>query len=415
MQSDFVLTAETSPLKAGATPPQVTLAFCKRQRLGVRPLHLSVTSVPSQIINCSHGHLEKHRSLLCICRDSEFFVVRRRINQIVIPSLFLPMKFLRPLLQILAVALAIAPFVPLTAAEAPKKVLVVTVTTGFRHSCIPVSEKILAQLARESGKFTVEFVRQPEGQPKAPARPRPGAKGVDDPAHQAALKKFAEEEAAYLATWTPKIEAALGKLSPANLRNYDAVLFASTTGDDLPLPDKQGFVDWVASGKAFIGVHAATDTLKTFAPYVGMIGGAFRTHGPQVTVECINQDPAHAACKHLPSRWTVYDEIYQLKDFERSKVHALMSLEQLMLTQKDKDAKKATPGDYPIAWSKMHGKGRVFYTSLGHREDMWDPAYADKDGRINSPEIAKQFQQHVLGGILWALNLAPGSAALQKK
>jgi type 1 glutamine amidotransferase len=223
------------------------------------------------------------------------------------------------------------------------------------------------------------------------------------------LKQFAEAEKKYDSIWRPRVEAALQKLSPANLRNYDAVLFASTTGDDLPLPDRQGFVDWVASGKAFIGVHAATDTFKTFAPYVAMIGGAFRTHGPQVTVECINEDRGHAACKHLPARWTVYDEIYQLKDFNPGKVHALLSLDQLMLTQKDKDAKKSTPGDYPIAWSKMHGKGRVFYTSLGHREDMWDPTY-EQGGRMNSPEIAKQFQQHVLGGILWALGLAPGSA-----
>ncbi|MGH7955983.1 MAG: ThuA domain-containing protein [Opitutaceae bacterium] len=325
------------------------------------------------------------------------------------------MKFPHPLVRLLVPALAMSPSLPVLAADSPKKVLVVTVTTGFRHSSIPVSEKILEHLARESGKFTVEFVRQPEGMPRAPGRPRPGPNGAEDPAHQAALKKFEESEREYRATWMPKVAAALQKLSPAGLKNYDAVLFASTTGDDLPLPDRQGFVDWVASGKGFIGVHAATDTLKAFVPYVTMIGGAFRTHGPQVTVECINQDKAHGACKHLPGRWTVYDEIYQMKDFDRAKVHGLLSLETLMLTRKDKDAKKATPGDYPIAWSKMHGKGRVFYTSLGHREDMWDPDYKDKDARMNSPEMAKQFQQHVLGGILWALGLAPGSANPQKK
>jgi uncharacterized protein len=58
----------------------------------------------------------------------------------------------------------------------------------------------------------------------------------------------------------------------------------------------------------------------------------------------------------------------------------------------------------------MFGKGRVFYTSLGHREDVWDPAREEKDGRKNSPDDAKRFQQHLVGGILWALNLAPGSA-----
>ncbi len=308
------------------------------------------------------------------------------------------------------ISLALLPATPAFAAETPKKVLVVTVTTGFRHASIPVAEKILEQIAKDSGKFTVEFVRQPEGQPKSPSRPRAGQKGESDPAHQEALKKFAQDEKAYaaaMAAWMPKAAAALQKLSVANLKNYDAVLFASTTGDDLPLPDKQGFIDWVASGKGFIGVHAATDTLKTFAPYVAMIGGAFRTHGPQVTVECLNQDPAHAACKSVPARWTVFDEIYQLKDFSRANVHGLISLDKLGLTG---DANPATPGDYPIAWSRMQGKGRVFYTSLGHREDVWDPNYTDKSGRKNSPEVAKQFQQHVLGGILWALGLAPGSA-----
>ena len=56
----------------------------------------------------------------------------------------------------------------------------------------------------------------------------------------------------------------------------------------------------------------------------------------------------------------------------------------------------------------MAGKGRVFYTSLGHREDLWDDTAAVKD-RKNSPEISKQFQAHILGGIKWALGLVPGS------
>lgn len=325
------------------------------------------------------------------------------------------MKFPRFLVGPFAMVLTLMPIVPAIAADAPRKVLVVTVTTGFRHSSIPVAEKILAQLAKESGKFTVDFVQQPAGMPKPLSRPRAGTKGENDPDFQRALKKFEADEAAYRSTWMPKVQAVLQKLSPANLKNYDAVVFASTTGDDLPLPDMQGFVDWIASGKGFIGVHAATDTLKTSSPYVAMIGGAFRTHGPQVTVECVNQDPSHAACQQLPVRWTVYDEIYQLKDFHRANVHGLLSLDNLMLNDKEKKEGKGTPGDYPIAWAKMHGKGRVFYTSLGHREDMWDPEYTDKEGRKNSPEIAKQFQRHVLAGILWALGLAPGSAAPQTK
>lgn len=59
------------------------------------------------------------------------------------------------------------------AAEAPKKILVVSVTTGFRHSSIPTAERILSQLAAESGKFTVDFVHQPEGM-TGPYGPRSG-------------------------------------------------------------------------------------------------------------------------------------------------------------------------------------------------------------------------------------------------
>ncbi len=305
----------------------------------------------------------------------------------------------------------------LPAVAAPKKILVVTVTTGFRHSSIPTAEKILAQLADESGgKFVVEFIHQPAGEPKKPAAPKPGPEGEKAPAHLAALEKFQADTKAYdaaRARWLVTVAEALKPLSPANLKNYDAVLFASTTGDDLPLPDKQGLVDWVASGKAFIGIHAATDTLKTFMPYVGMIGGAFKTHGPQVTVECLNQDHAHSATAMLPATWTVHDEIYQFKNFERAKVHGLLSLDRLMLNADDVKAKKATPGDYAVAWCSRQGKGRVFYTSLGHRDDVWDPAAAEGGKRLNSPELSKLYQQHVAGGILWALGLAPGDAKPQ--
>src|SRR6059058_2796620 len=57
----------------------------------------------------------------------------------------------------------------LTAAE-PKKVLVVTVTTEFRHSSIGTAEKVLQKLADDSKAFTiVDFVRQPKV--NAPQKP----------------------------------------------------------------------------------------------------------------------------------------------------------------------------------------------------------------------------------------------------
>lgn len=293
-------------------------------------------------------------------------------------------------------------FAPFLAA-APKRALVVTVTTEFRHSCIPLSEQVLARLAERSGQFTVDFVSQPPGCPKFLFAPRPGPEGAQSPEFQARLNKYADDKRVHdeaYARWLPSALAALQALSPENLKKYDAVIFASTTGN-LPLPDKQGFIDWVAAGHAFIGMHAAADTFHGFPEFIAMLGGEFLTHGPQVSVDCLNQDPAHAATKHLPARWTVFDEIYQFKNFERPKVHGLLTL--------DRHPNNGTLGDYPVAWCRKFGQGRVFYTSLGHREDLWEAGIPAGGAVKNPADVAARYQEHVLGGILWALGLAEGS------
>ena len=120
-------------------------------------------------------------------------------------------------------------------------------------------------------------------------------------------------------------------------------------------------------------------------------------------MDAINQDQECPACKHLPANWEVFDEIYQFKKFDRTKVHGLLTL--------DKHPNNKSPGDYPIAWCKEFGQGRVFYTSLGHREDVWDPTWPD---RRNSKEVAEAYQQHILGGIKWALGLENMNAKPQK-
>jgi uncharacterized protein len=285
----------------------------------------------------------------------------------------------------LCASLVLSGWASIHAADATKRALVVTTTAGFRHSSIPTAEKVIGELAKKSGAFTVDYAGV---DPNAPEFK--GADGKPDPAIvNAAIAKVLAE-----------------KLSPAALKNYDAVIFANTTGD-LPLPDPQAFLEWIKSGKGFVGMHSATDTFHGFRPYIEMIGGEFKTHGPQATVDAINQDPSCPACRHLPARWTVFDEIYQLQSFDRATVHGLLTLNQ---HPNDK-----TPGDYPIAWIKEYCKGRVFYTSLGHREDIWDANWKDARGeRKNSPAVAEAYQQHILNGILWALGLETADAKPQK-
>ena len=274
------------------------------------------------------------------------------------------------------------------AQAAPKRILVVCITDGFRHSAIELGAAVTTQMGKDTGLFTTDVVNV---NPNAPEFK--GADGkLDKPKLDAANR-----------------EALAGKMSAEGLKQYDAIIFNSTTGE-VPLPDVDAFLAWIKSGKGFLGVHAATDTFRGHTPlhaYTQMIGAEFKTHGAQVEVEIINQDSKHPACKHYPATFKVFDEIYQVNGFERSTVHGLLTL--------DKHPNNKTPGDYPIAWCKQYGKGRVFYTSLGHREDVWDPNWKDGKGeRKNSPEVAKAFQQHWLGGIKWALGLEKGSAKPQQ-
>ena len=134
----------------------------------------------------------------------------------------------------------------------------------------------------------MDFVHQPPGQP---ARfPKAGASGGQK-------GRLHSRRGA----WNEALKAALQKLSPESLKNYDGVVFASTTGD-LPIPDPQGFLDWIKAGHAFIGIHAASDTFHHWPGFIDMLGGEFDHHGPQVGVDCLNQDPQNPATAPLPAR-----------------------------------------------------------------------------------------------------------------
>ena len=315
---------------------------------------------------------------------------------------------------LLGAALAALPLFPLYAADAPKKLLLVTTTLGFRHSSIPTAEKIIAQLAKESGAFTLDLIQQPAGKPANPKKPvalKPDATAEQKAAFEAAEAKFKEEQTAYKpaeTAWEVSLKAVFAKLAPDSLKNYDGVIFANTTGD-LPIPDKEAFLAWLKSGKAFIGMHSASDTLHGWPGYIEMLGGEFKGHGPQVCVDCQNEDAQHSANVKLDKSWKIsQEEIYQFKNYESNRVHELLTL------NKHPDPKNNAPGKYPVSWCRAFGQGKVFYTSLGHREDIWDADPSIKD-RKNSVEISKAYQAHILGGIKWALGLAPGDAAPQTK
>ena len=316
--------------------------------------------------------------------------------------------------------LALACFAGISFAAEKKRVIVCTVTTGFRHSSIGVAEQTLAKLATESGAFEiVDFARQPNVQ--VPSKPnKPGALKAD--ADDKAKAKFAEETAKYdaeMAKWTPEMDAkvklaveenkaamtaSLAKLDPADLtaQHIDGVIFANTTGD-LPLPDREGFIKWIEAGHAFMAMHSASDTFHGFPGYLQMLQGEFKTHGKQVPADLIAGDTAHPANGHIGAKWDIaLEEMYEMKDgsHDRAKVRALWFL-------KHPPQDPGKPEYAAVSWCRDAGKGHVFYTSLGHREDLWSDDPAMKN-RVNSVEVSKQYQAHILGGIQWALGLAKG-------
>jgi type 1 glutamine amidotransferase len=134
-----------------------------------------------------------------------------------------------------------------------------------------------------------------------------------------------------------------------------------------------------------------------------MLQGEFAGHGAQVPADLVAADTQHPANAGIGKTWNLtQEEVYHIKHQDRSKVRSLWFL------QHDPN-KLDEKGFFPVSWCRMAEKGRVFYTSLGHREDLWDETDAVKD-RKNPPEVSKQYQAHILGGIKWALGLAHGSA-----
>lgn len=203
--------------------------------------------------------------------------------------------------------------------------------------------------------------------------------------------------------------------SAAALARYDGIVLLDTTGA-LPLPDRDAFLKWVADGHAVVAIHAAMDTsYNTPDNYVEMLSGGSRyatSIGGSATARKVYRvDATHPATKDWPDGLSVADEFFQfthanpadkasnLPGLDRTKVHSLLDVEI--------DGQRL-----PVAWSKLQGRGRVFYTSLGHRDDVLLPGIPAQDGnaKLNPDAVAAAYQTHLLNGIRWALGLAEGNS-----
>jgi len=192
------------------------------------------------------------------------------------------------------------------------------------------------------------------------------------------------------------------------LDQFDAYFFFTTGdltkagGDGNPPMSPEGkdaLLRAVAGGKGFIGTHSATDTFHTVAaaengderyhndgeaadPYIKMIGGEFVIHGSQQPSHLIVADPAFPGASAVGPDSRFKEEWYTLKNFAPD-MHVILV--------QDTSGMVGNPyarPNYPSTWAHMYGRGRVFYTNMGHRDDVWNSAL---------------FQSVLTGGVNWAL------------
>jgi len=155
-------------------------------------------------------------------------------------------------------------------------------------------------------------------------------------------------------------------------------VFANTTGS-LPIPDLTAFLSWVAAGNGFVGIHSASDTYHDSPAYLSMLGGEFVTHGAIVEAEVRVDDASHASVAHLAPSFRIADEFYRFRLGPEPR-RTLLSL----AGDPGDGAAPPAGGAQPLAWQKDYSSGRVFYTALGHRQELW------QDSR---------YRRHILEGI----------------
>ena len=221
-----------------------------------------------------------------------------------------------------------------------------TYSAGFRHDSIPLSDQVLQQVAASSG----------------------------------VLQLVPSED--------------LSLISESGLHNFDGVLFF--TSGELPISDeqKQALLAFVRAGGGFGGVHSATDTFYTWPEYGDLIGARFNGHPWVQNVRIDIEDPDHPAVSFLRPAFSIFDEIYQFREFSRDRVRVLMTLDTRSVDLSAAGTNSGTD-DFPLAWCRNYGNGRVFYAALGHFEETWrDP----------------RFQQMMLQALRWMTGLAEADA-----
>jgi len=191
------------------------------------------------------------------------------------------------------------------------------------------------------------------------------------------------------------------KWEAKNLDAYDAVVFFTDGDLDMDASQKADLLSFVRDdGKGFIGIHSAAITFTSWPEYGQMLGGYFDGHPcGQFNAPLVVEDAKFPGMQSFPTTFSLFDEVYQIKDYSRKDVRVLLSLDAGKLDLARKGVKR-TDNDFAVVWAKNFGKGRVLYNGLGHVPALWE---------------RPDFQKMWLEMVQWSMGLIPGDATPQPK
>jgi type 1 glutamine amidotransferase len=313
---------------------------------------------------------------------------------------------MRPRFLLCALALLSCP-ASLQADKPPPRVLLVTHAGGFIHDSAVVAESVVREMGVKHG-FQVTCYRF-TGDPDAKVKIKRKVDGKEAVIETTALEEYS---ARFRERTGELVEMShCGRINAQTLRKFDLVLFFTTStwtpdrgSHPLTAEELQDLIAWVRAGGAIVAVHCGADTLHG-TDYGKLVGGVFAGHPWVQKVRVHVEDPKHPAARGFADGAEIFDEIYQFgpsstdprvpltkQTYSRERLHVILSVDPAAI---DVTKGSRIDKDYAIAWCQQFGKGRSFYTSLGHHKDVWrDP----------------RFQDHLLGGMKWAVRLLPGDA-----
>lgn len=218
--------------------------------------------------------------------------------------------------------------------------LIFSKTTGFRHDNIPAAVSAVSELGRRAGE-----------------------------------EVLATEDASCF--------------TRESLERFAAVVWLNASGDVLDTEERAAFEHFVRAGGGYVGVHAASAAEASWSFYAELVGARFTGHPDPCEARLVVEDQSHPATQHLGRAWSRWDEWYDFDRNPRADSRVLISV--------DESSYRGGPAvDHPLVWCRELGRGRAFYTALGHRpEDYAEPL----------------FVQHLRGGIAWAARFNSAASA----